>query len=214
MGSFFRVDTSKLMRGAGRILYAPSAQAKPTKISDVIVLASGLTQYDTQTGWADLGATREGIQVSVNNTETSFDIDQVQGVVGTQPDSWTCTVTTRLAETTLEHFVFAWEGVPITTEAAAATPAPTLPLSERETAFAGATAYTERRLAVLFKKPSGLLMGYFFHRAVRAPQEGVIDFQKAGDAMSLQVQFNILADATETDPRAAFFRVREQIPTP
>lgn len=69
MGSFFRVDTSKLMRGAGRLMYAPSSQAKPTKIADVINVTGGPTQYDAATGWSELGATNSGIQISVNNTD-------------------------------------------------------------------------------------------------------------------------------------------------
>jgi hypothetical protein len=202
MGSFFRVDTSKLMRGAGRLMYAPSSQAKPAKISDVIVTTGGPTQYDAATGWSELGSTNSGIQISVNNTEVAFNIDQVAGDVATSPDVWECTVATQLAEMTLENFVFVWEGVPVTTD---------LTASERETAFAGATAYTERRLAVMFMKPNGKIQGYFFHRAVRSPQQGTINMQQGGTEMTLAMQFNILADATESDPRAAFFRVREQI---
>lgn len=209
MGSFFRVDTSKLMRGAGRLLYASSDATNPTQINDVIVTAAGGTQYDPQTaggtlGWLELGATRQGIQITVNNTETAFDIDQVQGAVGTAPDTWTCTVDARLAEMTLEHLVFVWEGVPITTNTA---PTP----DERKTSFAGATSYTERKLCVVFMKPSGKLMLYSFHRVVRAPQAGVIDMQKTGNEMDLQVQFNVLADASVTDPRAQFFDTFEQI---
>jgi hypothetical protein len=308
MAGFHRIDTSKLQRGAARLLYAPTTQAKPAKLADVINLtgtgavadvqtvtisgtptggtftltfngsttgpiaynavasavqtaftqlpsvgtgnataaggplpgapvtitfagtlstgvqnditaASSLTggttpavtvthttpgvgQYDALSGWRDLGATREGIQIAVNNTEDAYDVDQVAGAIGTAPNTWTCTVTTNLAEVTFEHLVLAWEGVPITTDATAL---------ERETAFAGATSYTERRLAVLFQRPSTKLVGFFFHRAVRAPQEGTLNFVKGGDAQTIQVQFNILADATEADPRAAFFRVREQI---
>jgi hypothetical protein len=212
VGSFFRVDTSKLMRGAGRILYADSSADVPQAIADVLTLDTGATEFDPVSitgtpspGWFDLGATTQGITVEVNNTETSFDIDQVQGAVGTQPDSWTCTLATRLAEMTLEHMVFAWEGVPITTNAT-----PTVP--ERKTSFAGATSYTERKLAVAFMKPTGALMLYSFHRAVRAPQAGQIVFQKTGNAMDLAVQFNILADATVTDPRGQFFDVFEQTP--
>lgn len=202
MGSFFRVDTSKLMRGAGRLMYAPSSQAKPTKIADVINVTGGPTQYDAATGWSELGATNSGIQISVNNTEVAFNIDQIAGDVATSPDVWECTVATQLAEMTLENFVFAWEGVPITTD---------VTNNERETAFAGAVAYTERRLAVLFMKPNGKIQGYFFHRAVRSPQQGTINMQQGGTEMTLAVTFRILADSSETDPRAAFFRVREQI---
>ncbi len=209
MGSFFRVDTSKLMRGAARLLYASSDSDTPTAIADVIDTASGAGQFDPvdaggAEGWLDLGATRQGCQISVNNTETAFDIDQVQGAVGTAPDTWECFVDTRIAEMTLEHLVFAWEGVEIATNV---SPSP----QERQTAFAGATTYTERKLAIAFRKPSGKLMLYSFHRAVRAPQQGTIDMQKGGTEMDIQVRFNILADGSVVDPRGQFFDVFEQV---
>ena len=133
--------------GAARLLYASSDSDAPTEINDVIDTATGGTQFDPQDangtdGWLELGATRQGCQISVNNTETAFDIDQVQGAVGTAPDTWECFVDTRIAEMTLEHLVFAWEGVDITTNV---SPSP----SERHTAFAGATTYTERKLAIV-----------------------------------------------------------------
>jgi hypothetical protein len=199
--SFFVVDQTKLVKGAGRLMIADSTQTKPTQISDVI----NTTTYAAQTGWTDLGATREGIQVTVNNTETGFDVDQVAGLLLTTPENWECSVVTNLAEVTLEHMVIAWEGAAVTTG--------TNP-SENVTGFAGATSYTERRLAVIFKKPASSspqeLIAFFFWRAVRAPQEGTLNFQKGGDAMVIPVRFNILADTTQTDPLTAFFAVHEQ----
>lgn len=199
--AFFRVDTTKLVRGAARFLYEPAASAKPETIGDVIETAE---PYDAQGDWEDFGATREGIQISINNTESAFDVDQVAGDIGTAPDTWECFVATQLAERTLENLVIAWEGAAITTDTSVSP-------YERETGFAGATSYTERRLAVMFKKPDDLITGYMFHKCVRAPQEGVLDFQKAGNAQTVAVRFKALADTTETDPLKAFFRVREQV---
>jgi hypothetical protein len=196
---FHRIDQTKLVKGAARLMFAPDTEAKPASISDVI----DTTTYDAAGTWQDLGATREGIQITVNNTETGFDVDQVAGLIGTSPENWECSVATNLAEVTLEHMVIAWEGADVTIDTGV-TP------SEKETGFAGATSYTERRLAVLFQKPDGNLVGYFFHRAVRSPQEGTLNFQKGGDAQVIPVRWNILADATESDPLFAFFRVREQ----
>ncbi len=194
--AFFVVDQTKLVKGAARIMYAPSTEPDPASIGDVI----DTTTYAAQGTWEDLGATRTGIQITVNNTESSFEVDQVAGVIGTSPETWECTVATQLAEVTLENLVIAWEGAAITTDG-----------SERETGFAGATSYTERRLAVLFQKPDLKITGYLFHRAVRSPVAGVLDFQKGGDARTIPVTFNILADATQTDPLKAFFIVREQV---
>lgn len=199
MANFFVVDTSKLVRGAARIMYAASGQTAPASISDVI----DTTTYAAQSGWSDLGATKNGIAISINNTESAFTVDQVSGDIGTAPDVWSCTVSTELAEISLEKMQIAWEGATVTTDSNV-TP------SEKETGFAGATSYTERRLAVLFQKASLDIVGYFFWRAVRAPQQGTITYQKGGDAQTIAVQFNILADTTQVDPLKAFFIVREQ----
>jgi hypothetical protein len=204
MGSFHRVDTSQLKRGAGRIMYAPDTQPAVDSIDDVIVTAAGGTQYDAKSGWVDLGATRDGIAIEVNNTESGFNIDQISAQVGTAPDQWSCTVTTALAEMTLEHLVIAWEGSAIQTNT---TPTP----DERQTGFAGATSYTERRLAILFKNPDDSLMLFYFHRAVRAPQAVTISFVKTGDAMTIPAQWTILADDSQTDPRDSFGFIFEQI---
>lgn len=199
MTNFFVVDTTKLVRGAARIMYAASGQTAPASISSVI----DTTSYAAQSGWSDLGATKNGIAISINNTESAFTVDQVSGDIGTAPDVWSCTVSTELAEISLEKMQIAWEGAAVTTDTSV-TP------SEKETGFAGATSYTERRLAVLFQKASGKIVGYFFWRAVRAPQQGTITYQKGGDAQTIAVQFNILADTTQVDPLKAFFIVREQ----
>lgn len=201
--SFFVVDQTKLVKGAGRIMYAASSVAKPDDIGDIV----NTTTYAAQSGWNDLGATREGIQITVNNTETGYDVDQVAGLLLTAPENWECSVTTNLAHVTLENLVLAWEGAAVTINTG---PTP----SEKVTGFAGATSYTERRLAVLFKKPASAspsgLTAFVFWRAVRAPQEGTLNFQKGGDAMVIPVRFNILADATQADPLTAFFAVYEQ----
>lgn len=200
MANFFVGDQSKLMRGAARIMIADSTQAKPTKLSDVI----NLTTYAAAANWTDLGFTVQGIQINLNNTEQSFDVDQVQGAIGSAPTGWTCDVQTRLAEVTLDHLIIAWEGAAKTLDNAV-TP------TEEETGFAGATAYTERRGAVMFQRPDLTVIGFLFHRWVRAPQQGTLDFQKAGNAMNIPIQMNCLADSTETDPKMQFFRVRSQV---
>lgn len=189
-------------------MYASSTVAFPTKISDVITLTGGGTQYDPKTGWNDLGATVGGIAIEVNNTETAYDIDQIAAAVGTEPDQWTCTVTTALAEYTIPHLILAWEGSG-PTENNAVTP------NETQSGFAGATSYTERRLAVLFQRPvdsdgNQYIQMYAFHRAVRSPQAVTINFQKGGNALTIPVVFNILGDDTVSDPRDGFGTIFDQ----
>jgi len=199
--SFFVVDQTKLVRGAGRMLIAPSTQAKPATLGDVI----DLTTLAPKTGWTDLGATTQGISINVNNTETAFDVDQVNGPLNTVPDVWSCNVTTQLAQFDVDHMIIAWDGAAKTTDTT-----PTIP--EVETGFAGQTHYTERRLAIMFKDFESNIWGFFFHRAVRSPVQSSVQFQKTGAEMTIPIDLNILADATETDPVKQFFRVRVQQP--
>lgn len=205
MGAFFRIDETQLVRGAGRLMVADSTETEATEINDVF----DTTTFDAQGTWEDLGATRQGITIAVNNTETAFDVDQVLGEIGTAPDTWTCTVATQLAEMTLEHLQLVWEGSDIDINL---TPSP----NERKTGFAGATSYTERRLAIGFKKrlqgtTTDVYMLFYFHRAVRSPQEVSIAFNKGGDAMTIPATFKILADSSQGDPRDGFGFIFEQV---
>lgn len=203
---FFRVSPTAddaFIHGAARLLVAPLSVTKPTKISDVIVLATGATQYNAVSGWVDLGATKTGIQITVNNTEETFDVDQILGDIASQPTNWDVSVATALAEVTPAHLSLAWEGDEVTIDSST-TP------DEADTAVGAASSYTQRRLAVLFQRPSGLIRGFFFHIAQRTPQETTIAFNKTGEQQTIPVRFKVLEDTSETNPRRRFFVVRDQ----
>jgi hypothetical protein len=210
MADFHRthVDDRSFIRGAARLLIAPIAQAKPTKIDDVIALTAAtgppvVNLYDAKTGWVDLGATKTGTQITVNNAEETFDIDQTLGDIASQPTSWECSVGTQLAEMTPEKLQVAWEGSAITTDAV-----PTVP--EEEIGFGSPIAYTQRRLAVMFQRPNGKIRGYFFHKVQRMPQESSVTHAKTGEQISVPVRFKALADTTVTDIYKQFFIIRDQ----
>jgi hypothetical protein len=133
------VDNRSFIRGAARLLIAPADIARPTKIADVIALASSsgppaVGLYDAASGWTDLGATKTGIQVTINNAEETFDVDQVYGDISSAPTSWECSVGTQLAEMTPEKMQVAWEGSAITIDAG-----PTIPSRSSASASRRAT---------------------------------------------------------------------------
>jgi hypothetical protein len=208
--AFHRVaaDTDDaFIRGAGRILIAPEAQAFPADISGIIELsATPMTgaQYDPKTGWTDLGATKTGIQITVNNAEETFDVDQILGDIASAPTSWEVSVGTQLAEFTLERMAIAWEGSAITTDA---TPTP----DEKELGVGEPSSYTKRRLAVLYQRPSGLIRAFIFRKVQRMPQESSVTFQKTGEQISIPVRWRALADTTVADAKKRFFIVRDQV---
>lgn len=193
------INDDSFIRGAGRLLWAGTTISFPTKIGDVV----NLSTFDAQTGWNELGATKTGIQITTNNSEESFDVDQILGDIRTQPTNWEVSVSTQLAEMTLERLAVAWEGSDVTTDTSM-TP------NEKEVGFGQPDSYTERRIAILFRRPNGKVRGYFFRRAQRMPQESTVNHMKTGEQISIPVRFHCLADASITNTSKRFFIIRDQ----
>jgi hypothetical protein len=223
MGEFFRgrhpiTYERGFVQGAGRILYAPAGTVMPAAIDDIIVLASGATQYDLVTPWVEIGFTKTGINITRNNAEEDFDVDQVSGSIRRRPTNWEMSVGTQLAEATLETFQLAWELGPITT--AVGTPPV---LDERKVGLGAPTSYKERLIAVLFQfppEPSGaapataaLIRAWVFGRCYRAAAESGMTLQKTGEQVSLPVRWNAQADTTKPVDEQ-FGIMLEQVPAP
>lgn len=213
MADFHRVnvDDRSFIRGAARILVAPIEQARPLKIADVVDLGDPdagppalEATYDAQAGWVDLGATKTGIQITLNNAEESFDVDQVMGDIASQPTSWECSVGTQLAEFTPEKMQIAWEASAKTIDTTPNTG------DEEEVGVGQPTAYTQRRLAVLFPRPNGQIRAYLFHKVQRMPQESSITHAKTGEQVSIPTRFRVLADPSIADVKKRFFIIRDQ----
>lgn len=221
MGTFFRgrhpiTYERGFVQGAGRILFAPAGTAMPDSIEDMIVLTAGITQYDLVTPWTEVGFTKTGINITRNNAEEDFDVDQVSGSIRRLPTNWEMSVGTQLAEATLETFQLAWELGPITTTTGTA-PA----LDQRKVGFGAPTSYTERLVAVLFQFPpeksgpapgtAALIRAWIFGRCYRAAQESGMTLQKTGEQVSLPVRWNAQAD-TSKPVEEQFGIMLEQVP--
>jgi hypothetical protein len=166
-----------------------------------------LNIYDAMPGWSDLGATKNGITITINNTEETFDIDQQLSIIGSQPVSWTVTVGTSLAEVTPQRMQVAWEGSDISID--------TTPTAgpELEIGFGAPNFYIQRRLAVLYQRPSKKIRAFFFRITQRSPAESALAFNKTGEQQSIPVVFNCIADNTITDVLKQFFIIRDQATT-
>lgn len=184
---FFRVDPDEpttFIRGAARLMWAALSQAFPTAITDIIAASS----FDAQSGWNDLGATKSGIQVIVNNTEETFDVDQILADIESRPTGWQYAIATQLAEMTLARLQVAWEGGTVNVVG-----------SESQMGLGGPTVYTKRRVAVIFQRSDGKLRAFVARRAQRTPLESSIDFNKTGPQQSVPLRFNCLADTSIAD---------------
>jgi hypothetical protein len=223
MGTFFRgrhpiTYERGFVQGAGRILYAPTGSAYPDGIDDIISLTAGATQYDLVTPWIEIGFTKTGINITRNNAEEDFDVDQVTGSIRRRPTNWEMSVGTQLAEATLETFQLAWELGPITTKVGTA-PA----LDERHVGLSAPTSYVGRLIAVLFQfppEPSGAAPGsasviraWVFRNCYKAAQESGLTLQKTGEQVSLPVRWNAQADPS-SPVDSQFGEIFEQVPAP
>lgn len=207
MGAFLRTNLTDegFIRGAARLVVAPyETQTFPSKISDIITLTTGTTQYDAVSAWSDLGATKTGIQVVRNNAEETFDVDQIQGDIASAPTNWEMNVGTALAEVTLERLAEAWEGGTITTNTTVTPNEKALPLGQP-------VSYTQKRLCVLFQRPNGKIRAYCFRKVQRMPQESAFTYQKTGEQQSIPMRWRCLADDTIADINARFGVIYDQI---
>jgi hypothetical protein len=164
---------------------------------------SGQGQYDAQGAWADLGATKTGIQLSRNNTEEVFDVDQVFGEIQSQPTAWEMMVRTSLAEATLAHVQIAWEGGAITVDATQTVP-------ETHLGLGSPTTYVQRRLAILYQRANGNIRAVVLRKVQKMPQESTFTYAKTGEQIVLPVTFRALVDPTVADPNFRFGEVIDQ----
>jgi hypothetical protein len=194
------MNDEAFVRGPGRVLYASMSQAFPTQISDVI----NLSTFNAQAGWNDIGATKGGIQISFNNGEEGFDVDQILAEIQSLPTSSEMYVQTQIGQATLDWLSFAWEGDAVTTNVA-----PTVP--EKQTGVGPFESYTQRRLAVAFRRAStGKIRLHAFRKAQRAPQESTITYNKTGEQQSIPVRWRILPDTSVTNVRSRFSTMFDQ----
>jgi hypothetical protein len=208
MGSFHRTNIvpEGFIRGAARLLVANYVQPFPTRIQDVLVLTAGATQYDSVSGWSDLGATKTGVNVARNNTEETFDVDQITSDIASQPTGWDMSVGTALAEVTLQNMVELWENGPVT-----------IANSEKRSGMGAPESYTRRRLAVVFKRPdlddgsAGKIRLFVFRKVQRTPQDSSFTFQKTGEQQVLPHRWKALADDVVSDVDERFGLVFDQV---
>ena len=157
----------------------------------VSVVKKGKGLYDPEGSWSDLGATKGGIKIMRNNTESLQDIDQIQAAVAALPDEWEMSVEAPMAETSLQNIEVAWEGE-------VGTPNTTPTIKENQVGYGSPLEYKERRLAVIYKgtmgTSAGKLKAFCFRRVTRAAASSSLDFQKTGNMATINTTFRCFAD--------------------
>jgi len=211
-GRFPLSNEQSFVQGAGRLLYADLAEPWPDGIEDLLVVAAGATIWDAAPGWNEAGYTKTGINITRNNAEDTFDVDQIRADIRRRPNNWEMSVGTQLAEATLETFALAWElpsdntGAPDITTVTKATQ-----LDEQHVGLSAPLTYVERKIAVVFQFPDDIVRAWVFRRAYHAPQESGFTLNKTGEQVSLPLRFNCVADPDATVD-TQFGEIFEQIP--
>jgi hypothetical protein len=190
-----KINDDNFIRGAARLMWAGITLPFPGSIGDII----NLSTYDATTTWHDLGATKTGITITVNNTEELFDVDQIYGDIDSRPTGWECTVATALAEMTLSHLAFAWEGS-----------TPRVVGGETQMGVGNPLVYTRRMLAVLFQKENGNIRAYIFRKAQRTPAASAVLYAKTGEQQTVPIAFRALADTSIADQLERYFMIYDQ----
>lgn len=188
------------VRGPGRLLYASMSTPFPTQIGDVV----NVSTFAAQPGWNDVGATKGGIQISFNNGEEGFDVDQILSEIFSLPTNSEMYVQTQIGQATLDWLAFAWEGDAVTVNAAPATP-------EKQTGFGPFDAYTQRRMAVGFRRATtGKIRLHAFRKVQRSPQESSITYNKTGEQQSIPARWRVLPDTSVASVRSRYMTTFDQ----
>jgi hypothetical protein len=175
-----------------------------TPAVNVVHTTPGSGQYDPISPWFDLGATKNGIRVSRNQTEDVFDVDQIYGDLDARPTNWEMQITTALSQFNLATLQVAWE--------LGNTFIDTTPLtgSEEHLGIGLPTAYTHRRMAILYQRPNGLIRAIAFRNVVKMPQASELTHMKSGEQVTIPVVFRALIDTTVQDPTQNIGEVIDQ----
>jgi hypothetical protein len=169
--------------------------AGTTPTATVTETTPGTGLYDPIGSWFDLGATKNGVVPTMNNTEEEFTIDQQKVSIGVLPNEWTWSFTTSLAEVTPENLALAWDMGPVTLNSLPAVP-------EKQVGFGAVDGYTVRRIAIIHRRPAtqgSLLRAHFFRKMIRVAAESTTPYASTGDQQSVALSMRGLVDDNVSD---------------
>jgi hypothetical protein len=175
----------------------------------VVETTPGVGIYDALPNYTDLGATKGGITIMRNNSEETFDVDQIQADIMSVPTAWEMSVATQVAQADIDMLQYLWEGGAITLDAGS---------GERTLPLGTPNSYRQKRLVVLFQRQSvdngvtaGGIRAYAFRISQRSPVESTIVHNKTGEQVSIPFTWKILADQSVQDPYARFGSIVDQM---
>lgn len=170
-----------------------------TPVAAVTVTTPGSGPYDPVGAWFALGATKDGVNPTYNNTEDEFTIDQQLAILGALPNQHTWAFTTSLVEVSLENLALVCNMGAVTLNTVPAIP-------EKKMGMGSPTTYDQFRVAIIHRRTNpgalnGLLRCHFFRIAQRqAAEVSFGPYQASGDQVKAALSMRGLADETVSDP--------------
>lgn len=177
----------------------------------VVETTPGLGQYDPIGTWFALGGTKNGVVPTFNDAEEAFNIDQYTAAIGALPTDAEWSLQTSLVELTIENLAFIWDMGPVTVNT-------TVTPNEKRVGMGTPSGFTQRRIAVIYRRTigtmSGLLRMHFFRIAQRAAgTEAPLTYASTGEQQSIPFRMRAIPDQTVSDEFSRIGYVLDQIPT-
>lgn len=141
-------DLSKLLRGPCRVLYAPTKQAIPGKISEIIEVEG---EYKPKSEWKDFGSTTSAAGYSRQFQTAGYTIEQATGNVDEEVTDAVRSIQGTFAEITPELLQMMEQAASIGTVAKAAGN-----VEEKQVKVGTVESIEAYRLAFIARRPKGL----------------------------------------------------------
>lgn len=196
---FYRTDLTDdwaTIRGPARILVADEDQDIPTGIQNVI----DLDTFDAQDGWTDVGATKGGATIDYGLGSPQYGINRDTGQIDYYVNEAELTVSTRIAENTFESYQLAWHATDMSLNV----------YGQRVYNLGTPDRLACKRICLAYReKSTEFIRLYCIHRAVITPS-GSIDFQKAGDQLTIPINITAFPDFSNAQIDHRFMKIIEQ----
>ena len=184
-------DKKQVLVGAARVYVGPAGTTKPAPVAGT----SYVTTMDAAGTWRPIGYTTDGVEFATDPTYDDIVVDQQMDAVRIFKSAMSASVSTTMAEATLENLVVAWGQATATASALGA--------NESElTIEAGALgdAPVERGLIAIGNAPEIATGGKFGQRVYHLYRvlsvEGSSIANSRTDAATIPVTFRALPDDT------------------
>jgi hypothetical protein len=179
--------------GAARLVKNNDLTATPTMLEDILVTI-GANRGTLETGWVDVGATDDGLKMTVGFKGSDWTVDQVRFPVATVVTDGSYKIECNLAEASLENLQFGWDLDTIVSTAAVSG----TNVSQRSVPLGIPGAFSEKQLAFIVERPeygttTMRYRAYCFYIAARDTVDSAHSYKKT-DKVLIPITFNAKPD--------------------